>query len=173
MKPRTLAAAAFLLAVVWLNGSERARAEEHRPEQRAESRPGDRHMDEHARPLPPRAEPPRFQPHPPGVHPRGPTAHAHQVRVMRPRVVRYGGHEWRHWDHPQFARPVYYWQWGAIHNVSCIAEDSYGDQYPVTEETFPRFGLQNMTAIEDDALDRCYSESGGDPSCYLATCSHF
>ena len=32
---------------------------------------------------------------------------------------------------------------------------------------------QNMTSVEDDALDRCYEESGGDPNCYLATCSHY
>ena len=38
---------------------------------------------------------------------------------------------------------------------------------------FAGFGLVNMTAVEDDALDRCYEESGGDPSCYLATCSHY
>ncbi len=30
-----------------------------------------------------------------------------------------------------------------------------------------------MTSVEDDALDRCYQESGGDQSWYLATCSHF
>jgi hypothetical protein len=30
-----------------------------------------------------------------------------------------------------------------------------------------------MTVIEDDALDRCYAESGQDPSCVLETCSHF
>jgi hypothetical protein len=57
--------------------------------------------------------------------------------------------------------------------VTCIAEDSYGDQYPVTETTFAGFGLVNMTTVEDDALDRCAEESGGDQSCYLATCSYF
>ena len=60
-----------------------------------------------------------------------------------------------------------------MHTVSCIAEDSYGDQYPVTESTWAGFGLGNMTEVEDNALDRCYAESGQDPSCYLATCSHF
>jgi hypothetical protein len=52
------------------------------------------------------------------------------------------------------------------------AEDSYGDQYPVTEETVTGFGLTHMSTVEDDALDRCYEESGGDQSCFLATCSH-
>ena len=88
-------------------------------------------------------------------------------------TMRYGEHPWRHWGHPEFVRPVYYWDWGVIHNVTCIAEDSYGDQYPVTESTFAGFGLMNMTAVEDDALDRCYEESGGDQGCYLATCSHY
>jgi hypothetical protein len=88
-------------------------------------------------------------------------------------MVVYGNHHtWRHWEHPVFARPVYYWDWGIVHSVTCVAEDSYGDQYPVTEATFPGFALSNMSAVEDDALDRCMSESGGDPSCYLATCSH-
>jgi hypothetical protein len=129
---------------------------------------------EGARNYAPRPAPPRFQPHPPGAHPHGPVIRSHQVRVLAPRIVPYGNHHaWRHWEHPLFARPVYYWDWGAIHHVSCIAEDSYGDQYPVTESTFSGFGLDNMSAVEDDALDRCNAESGGDQSCYLATCSHF
>lgn len=121
-----------------------------------------------------RPAPPKFVAHPPGAHPRGPTVHSHPVRVLAPRVVVRGGRrEWKHWSHPEFVRPAYYWDWAAIHNVSCIAEDSYGDQYPVTQSTYPGFGNDGMTSVEDDALDRCYSESGGDQSCYLATCSHF
>jgi hypothetical protein len=88
-------------------------------------------------------------------------------------VIAYGGHTWNHWQHPEFARPAYYWDWSLVHTVSCTAEDSYGDQYPVSESAFAGFGLANMTAVEDDALDRCYSESGSDPSCYLLTCAHF
>ena len=122
---------------------------------------------------PERAPAPKFQGHPPGIHPRGATVHPHATRVLAPRVVVYGHHEWGHWAHPEFARPTYYWDWAAIHSVSCVAEDSYGDQYPVTESAVPGFGLNNMTGVEDDALDRCYSESGQDTSCYLATCSHF
>ena len=117
---------------------------------------------------------PRFQGHPPGVHPRGATVHSHATRVLRPTVVVRGGHPtWGHWAHPGFTRPLYYWDWGLVHSVSCVAEDSYGDQYPVTEAAWAGFGLTNMTEVEDNALDRCYSESGQDPSCYLATCSHF
>jgi hypothetical protein len=125
------------------------------------------------RAMAPRPAPPKFSAHPPGQHPHGPMVRPHPVRVLQPHVMVYGGHEWNHWQHPEFARPAYYWDWNLIHHVSCIAEDSYGDQYPVTEATFAGFALVNMTAIEDDALDRCYSESGNDPSCFLLTCSHF
>ena len=125
------------------------------------------------RSAPVRAAPPRFQAHPPGVHPHGPIVRQHPVRVLAPRVVVHGSHQWTHWEHAGFARPVYYWEWRTIHHVTCVAEDSYGDQYPVTEATVPGFGIDNMTTVEDDALDRCYAESGQDPSCFLATCSHF
>jgi hypothetical protein len=145
-----------------------ARAEEHRAE-------GSEHRAEggERRAPPPRAAPPRFQAHPPGAHPHGAMVRQHPVRVLSSKSVAYGGHQWRHWEHPEFARPAYYWDWNTIHNVTCTAEDSYGDQYPVTEATFRGFGLVNMTAVEDDALDRCNVESGGDQTCYLLTCSHF
>lgn len=162
-----LVLAAASLQVSWL-----ARAEP-----RHEERGGERHeekrenrREEH---LPPRSAPPEWRGHPPGAHPNGAPFHAHAIRVLRPHVARYGEHPWHHWGHAEFVRPAYYWNWGAIRRVTCIAEDSYGDQYPVTESTFAGFGLVHMTAVEDDALDRCFDESGGDPSCYLATCSHF
>ena len=97
----------------------------------------------------------------------------HSTRALQPKVFEYGHREWRRWEHPDFPRPSYYWDWNVIHSVSCIAEDTYGDQYPVTESTFRGFGLINMTTVEDDALDRCYTESGSDASCYLVGCSHF
>ena len=121
----------------------------------------------------PRPEPPPYKAHQPGGHPHGPIVRQHPVRVLAPKVVKWGAHPWKHWEHPEFARPTYYWNWREIHSVSCIAEDSYGDQYPVTQSTFSGFGIANMSAVEDDALDRCYAESGGDQSCYVATCSHF
>ncbi|HTP50231.1 MAG TPA: hypothetical protein VMK42_06010 [Anaeromyxobacteraceae bacterium] len=120
-----------------------------------------------------RQAPPPYKSHPPGEHPHGPVVRPHPVRVMSPRLVVRGHAEWAHWNHPEFARPVYYWEWSAIRSVTCIAEDSYGDQYPVTEVVTPGFNLAGMTAVEDAALDRCYAESGQDPTCYLATCSHF
>ncbi|MDB4980299.1 MAG: hypothetical protein JWM82_1051 [Myxococcales bacterium] len=152
---------------------QRQEGREIRGEQHQQARPEVR-REEH---LPARPAPPVWKGHPPGVHPASPqyhpAYHPHAVRVLRPRVAHYGEHPWHHWGHPEFVRPVYYWEWSLVHNVSCIAEDSYGDQYPVSESTFAGFGLVNMTAVEDDALDRCYDESGGDPNCYLATCSHY
>jgi len=146
--------------------SPRTRADE-------DSRGDSNHHGERAGRLAPRPAPPKFAPHPRGVHPHGPMVRQHALRVLQPRIVPYGAHQWTHWEHPEFARPAYYWDWGIIHNVSCVSEDSYGDQYQVTESTFSGFGLVNMTTIEDDALDRCYDESGNDASCYLASCAHF
>jgi hypothetical protein len=139
---------------------------------RAEER-REEHRSAPVRAAAPRAAPPRFQAHPPGVHPHGPIVRQHPVRVMASRVVVHGTRRWNHWEHVEFARPVYYWDWATIQNITCVAEDSYGDQYPVTEATVPGFGLDNMTTVEDDTLDRCYAESGQDSSCFLATCSHF
>jgi hypothetical protein len=127
---------------------------------------------ERGRPAPPRPAPPPFQAHARGVHPRGRVVPQHPVRVLAPRAVVHGSSGWAHWDHPEFARPIYYWEWSGVHNVTCIAEDSYGDQYPVSEAAAPGFGLANMTDVEDDALDRCYNESGNDGTCFLATCTH-
>jgi hypothetical protein len=175
---------AVVLSFAWLSNSV-ARAEEHHgdehhgDEHHGEEHHADQRPEWHGGPPPQvrntekRPEPPRWQAHPQGVHPHGPMVRPHQVRVLRPQVVRYGAHPWHRWEHPAFARPAYYWDWGLVRQVTCVAEDSYGDQYPVTEDTWRGFALHNMGDVEDDALDRCYQESGGDPSCYLATCSHF
>jgi hypothetical protein len=181
MKLAASLAFAFVIATPQLASV--ARAEDHHPprEERHEERHQERREEHrevrHEEKLPPRAPAPTWRGHAPGVHPTGPSYHPayhpHAVRVLRPHTMRYGEHPWRHWGHAEFVRPVYYWDWALIHSISCTAEDSYGDQYPVTETTVPGFGLANMTAVEDDALDRCYEESGGDQSCYLATCSHF
>jgi hypothetical protein len=128
------------------------------------------YAEEHFRPA--RPAPPPFQAHPSGVHPHGRVVPAHSVRVLAPRAIVHGRGGWAHWEHPEFARPVYYWDWAGVHNVTCIAEDSYGDQYPVSEGAAPGFGLANMSDVEDDALDRCYSESGQDTTCFLASCTH-
>jgi hypothetical protein len=119
-----------------------------------------------------RPAPPPFRAHPQGVHPHGAIVRQHPLRVLAPRAVAHGRTGWTHWEHAEFARPAYYWDWNGVHTVTCIAEDSYGDQYPVSEAAVPGFGLGNMTEVEDDALDRCYSESGQDTTCFLATCTH-
>jgi hypothetical protein len=119
-----------------------------------------------------RPEPPPFQAHTAGAHPRGPTVRQHPIRTLAPRAVVHGSSGWAHWEHPEFQRPAYYWNWAGVHNVTCVAEDSYGDQYPVSEAAAPGFGLANMTDVEDDALDRCYSESGQDATCVLVACTH-
>lgn len=143
-----------------------ARAQENRD--RGERKPARNQQQQ--RPV--RAPPPKFQAHPPGVHPQGPTVRQHPVRVLAPKVITRRGGGWAHWDHPDFQRPAYYWNWRVIHNVTCTAEDSYGDQYPVNETVWRGFGLTDLTKVEDDALDRCYAESGQDNTCYLLTCTH-
>ncbi len=150
-----------------------AGAQERRPPGQAEQRRGPGPQHEERRVAAPRAPPPRFQAHPPGVHPHGPMVRQHPVRVLGPRTVEPHRRVWRRWEHPEFSRPVYYWDWSTVQAVTCTAEDSYGDQYPVTERAGPGFNLPDMTGVEDDALDRCYAESGGDSSCFLLTCTHF
>ena len=117
---------------------------------------------------------PKFVAHAQGVHPRGATVHSHPIRVLKPAIVVHGGRgAFHHWEHPAFERPLYYWDWNVIRSVTCVAEDSYGDQYPVTESWGRGYGLDNMSNVEDDALDRCHDESGNDDTCYLATCTHY
>jgi hypothetical protein len=56
--------------------------------------------------------------------------------------------------------------------MTCAAEDSYGDVYPVTAGDYYGVAYQQRIAdIEDLALDRCYAESGGDSSCFLLSCT--
>jgi len=139
--------------------------ERHDQEQRPPERPAEP-------PRPNRSQPSQFVPHAPGRNPRSPATQPHQTRSLAPRVMSHGQAEWRHWNHPTFPRPHYYWDWAAVRAVTCVAEDSYGDQYPVTQNIAAGFGLQDMTPIEDAALDRCFSESGQDPSCRLVSCTH-
>ena len=81
------------------------------------------------------------------MHPHGPIVLQHPVRVLPPRVITPGHREWKHWDHSEIARPLYYWDWGAIHSVTCIAEDSYGDQYPVTQTVDRGFGPDQIRPL--------------------------
>jgi hypothetical protein len=55
--------------------------------------------------------------------------------------------------------------------VTCTAQDSNGEFYPVTEDGY--FGWQyqsHMDEIEDAAIDRCYDETNGDTGCHLFSC---
>jgi len=68
-------------------------------------------------------------------------------------------------------RPIYHWDWYRLHAVTCTAEDSSGDLFPVTEDGYIGNVYQSrLEQIEDAALDRCYDETGGDPGCYLVDC---
>jgi hypothetical protein len=56
--------------------------------------------------------------------------------------------------------------------VTCSAEDSAGNIFPVTEDEYAGIAYQaEMPSIEDAALDMCYDNSGGDTSCYLVGCN--
>jgi len=50
-----------------------------------------------------------------------------------PTVVKYGGHQWRHWRIRNSRVLSTIGTGPSFKSVTCIAEDSYGDQYPVTE----------------------------------------
>lgn len=93
-------------------------------------------------------------------------------RAFDPVQIHEGVYAGIHWVHPDFVRPVYQWNWDSLVNVTCSAEDSVGNVYPVTESEYvgPAYQAQ-MANIEDAALDMCYDDSNGDSSCYLLGCS--
>jgi hypothetical protein len=56
--------------------------------------------------------------------------------------------------------------------VTCTAADSEGGLYPVTEDGYGGIEYQEqLPAIEDAAIDRCYNETGGDTGCHLVDCT--
>jgi hypothetical protein len=56
--------------------------------------------------------------------------------------------------------------------VTCTAEDSEGDLYPVTEDGYVGIEYQSsLDEIEDNALDYCYEDTGGDEGCSLVGCT--
>ncbi len=88
-----------------------------------------------------------------------------------PFSVRWGFAPWRRWEHPYFVRPVFAFEWDRVAALTCSALDSSGRAYPITvNEWRGRAYEERIGQIEDLALDRCYEESGGDPSCYLEGC---
>jgi hypothetical protein len=53
-----------------------------------------------------------------------------------------------------------------------VAQDSDGNQYPVTETDPAGFDYcNNLPETEDQALDYCYYESDNDPGCFLVGCT--
>jgi hypothetical protein len=106
----------------------------------------------------------------PGPHPF-PHPHPGGGHHWDPYPIHHGYHPWPHWGHPFFPRPVYYWDWNRLREVTCTAQDSAGDLYPVTEDAYTGIEYQSeLQSIEDAALDRCYSESNGDEGCTLEGC---
>jgi hypothetical protein len=78
---------------------------------------------------------------------------------------------WRRWRHPNVPRPIYDWPWFSITRVTCTAQDSNGYIYPVTEYGNRGAWFPNrLNRIQDEALNRCYYESGQDPGCHLLGC---
>jgi hypothetical protein len=56
-------------------------------------------------------------------------------------------------------------------SVTCYAQDQEGRQYGVTEDSWGGYYQSRIALIEDEALDRCYAESGGDNACFLVGCN--
>jgi hypothetical protein len=152
-------------------------------------RPAPMPRPEPVRPAPmPRPEPVRPAPRPdpvrPGPAPRPepgrpvgngggrPIGERPVGRHYDPVTFRGGNYTWNRWDHPVFARPVYDWDWAVLRLVTCTAEDSEGDLYPVTEDGYIGVVYEDRVSdIEDAALDRCYSETNSDTGCVLLSCT--
>ena len=79
---------------------------------------------------------------------------------------------WSRWENrPYYVRPIYNFRWNELRIMTCTAVDSYGDRFPVTEDGYIGDVYErNLSEIEDSALDRCYSQSGGDNTCRLLNC---
>jgi hypothetical protein len=111
----------------------------------------------------------------PAPHPIVPAPHPafHPAHVYNPYVIHRGAFGWARWAPTyEWVRPTYYFEWDRLRVLTCMSEDSYGDQYPVTESGYhgPMFRDQ-LGAVEDASLSRCYDESGHDPQCRLITCT--
>jgi hypothetical protein len=94
-------------------------------------------------------------------------------RAYDPVFIHAGVYAGRHWDHPYFVRPIFNdWVWDSLRLVTCTAEDSDGDQFPVTENEYTGIEFQaKLPEIEDAALDMCFDETNGDTSCVLVGCT--
>ena len=90
-----------------------------------------------------------------------------------PPFVGHGGfYPWPRWGHPVFVRPVFAWQWVSLSAVTCTAETSNGEVFPLTENGYIGDVYQaHMEQIEDATLNQCYAESNGDTTCHLIGCT--
>ena len=71
-----------------------------------------------------------------------------------PYPIHHGGYPWPHWDHPAFVRPIYYWDWNRLATVTCTAQDSEGELFPVTEDGYVGIGYQPvLPQMGDAAMD--------------------
>jgi hypothetical protein len=102
----------------------------------------------------------------------------HVVAHVHDKVSFHGGHlpeGWSHWAHPVFARPIYHFDWNHVAAITCVAQDANGDQYPITDNTYPYHWDVNMPFAEDEALDFCHNTDMPNQaladSCFLASCT--
>lgn len=109
-----------------------------------------------------------------GYRPGYPTGGYRPVRPAYP-VVRHIGRNygWAPWRHRVVVRNYYPFEWRRVLEVTCTARSPYyGWDYSVTEAGYRGEAYQNlMVDVENAALDRCYSETGGDEGCYLVGCT--
>lgn len=118
---------------------------------------------------------PGYGPHPGwGPNPGWGPGHNHGPRpgwLPQPYPIWGNNSPWRRWEHPFFMRPIYYFNWYQVKAITCSAQDSLGRFYPVMIRDWPNWAwADNIHQIEDLALDRCFHETGGDPSCFLQGC---
>jgi hypothetical protein len=85
--------------------------------------------------------------------------------------VAHGGYyPWPHWDRNNVIRP-YDFEWNNLKSVTCVAQDRYRTQYPVTEDGYEGSTYQDrMSEIEQATVDRCFAESN-DTDCQLVSCT--
>jgi hypothetical protein len=109
---------------------------------------------------------------------------AHDARFHVPNPVRFErGARFEHWNERWFTpwvRPIYSWNWMAVRETTCTAQDSWGNQYPATwvPPAYPYNAWNSgMVVAEDNAMGTCYwntppgngagGQSGG---CHLVAC---
>lgn len=116
---------------------------------------------------------------------RNPPSHdVHDARFHVPNPVRFDrGARFEHWNEHWFSpwvRPVYSWNWVAVRETTCTAQDNWGNQYPATwvPPNYPYDTWNSgMVIAEDNAMGTCYwntppGNGAGGPAggCHLVAC---